>query len=371
MTACGTILGLPSDTNADPNFGLTSGDGGPQPDVSPLADGFVPEGGPLPDTSNLPDVTVLPDGACNCFGGTCNNNVCQPVQVASTTDPYLIDTDNTSLFVTDNITTIVSFQIANFDAGATTIIGNAHAIEDLKAGNQVVYYTSYNAGTGNNGVFRCPNTAGCPGRLDYANHNFQTLSVAFDSKNVYYTVDENTANGGVWSCPLAGCINGANANQIAKRGNPKRLVTNGTNVAWMEGFSGSGGAQCATNGGSVTTAGQTGFVDLDYGTSGEMYLLTNSSMFRQTGVTAQTYMASNVTNNNGQLVPLMHVDPTTKDVYWLNMGLAGSIVRCPLGVMCTTPTTVAAKLMQPMTFTISNDSIYYTLTDGSIWRLKK
>ncbi len=372
-TACGVILGIPSDTNADPNFGRT-GEGGPQPDTSTFPDGFVPDGGTPADTS-FNDVVVLPDGGCNCFGGTCNGGVCQPVQVAKVTDPYLIDTDNTSLFVTDNITTILSFKIGSFDAGATVITSTEHAINDLKAGAGVVYFTNYNAGPNNNGVARCPNSVGCPSRIDYAPHNSQDLGVAFDSKNVYFTIDEAASgNGGVWSCLLGGCLNGVGAKRIAARDNPKRVATNGTTVAWIEGYSGSGVAYCATNGGAVSSASQLGLVDLDFGTAGnDLYALGNSSIFHQSNSSSATWATMSVANNLSQWLPLFHVDAAAKNVYWLNTGMGGSIYRCPVGADClgNKPVLVVNQLMLPQSFTISNDSIYYTLVDGTIWRLKK
>ena len=95
--ACGAILGFPDQTNADPTFGSLEGGG---PDGSTPPDGSVADG-PAPTDGSLPlDAPVVsPDGACNCFGGTCNDDVCQPVAiVVGKTDPNFIDTDDTTVF---------------------------------------------------------------------------------------------------------------------------------------------------------------------------------------------------------------------------------------------------------------------------------
>ena len=366
--ACGAILGFPDETNVDPNFGQTDGGG---PDVT-LPDGVAPDGS-IPDgsTADSPFPTdapvVSPDGACNCFGGTCNGDVCQPVAiVVGKTDPNFIDTDNTTVFFASGVDTIFAVDPNNVDAGARTITNVLEpSITDLRARSGYVYFT--NKGSGNlNSVSRCSGALGCAkDRSEYGTNNRKNFGVAVDATNVYFTVADTQANnGGIWKCAQIGC---AGAVRIVSRDYPGFVVTDGTNLAWLDGNTPTTGTS-TTSGANFHKGVELALVDLAFGTTSDIYFVKSSELWHQVGTT-ESQIGGGVSNG-------VAVRADASYVYWLNGGTPGTLVRCPVGVNCLAPpsqaTTLASNLQNPFGLALSNDSVYFTTRgDLKVWRLRK
>lgn len=368
--ACGALLGFPDETKEDPSFGKTDGsvvvDGAPTDGNGSDVDGASTDGGLL-------DAPIInPDGGCNCFGGTCNGGVCQPVAIVSgKADPNLIDNDGTVVYFASGGTAIFAVQPDALDAGVRPITNVAEpSINDLRARAGFVYFT--NAGGGSNySVSRCAYATGCAtGRVEYGAVNTRKYySVAVDSTKVYFTVaDTIAANGGVWSCTQTGC---AGATRLLQRDYAGLIATDGTKLAWLEG-AGNNGIQLANvGGGGVASSGQTAVVDLAFGPNSDVYFVKSSSLWRQIGTQAPTQIAGPPEVSNAVAV---RVDGG--DVYWLNGGASGSLRRCKLGVDClaqpTEATLLASGLQSPFGLTLSADSVYFTTrSDLKVWRLRK
>jgi len=366
--ACGAILGFPDETKVDPNFGQTDGGG---PDVT-LPDGAVLDGSP-PDgsTADSPFPTdapvVSPDGACNCFGGTCNGDVCQPVAIVTgQTDPNFIDTDDTTVFFASGGQTILAVDPNNVDAGVRKITNKLEpSINDLRARSGYVYFTNLNGNT--NAVSRCSGTVGCVAdRSEYSVPARKSYGVAVDGTKVYYSAsDLQGSGGGIWSCTQVNCTT---ATRILPRDYPGVIVTNGTTLAWIEGSAGAGVVQCGTSGGSFSQNNETAIVDLTYGPGSDVYFVKSSSLWRQIGLQAAKQM--------GSASNAVAVRADASYVYWLNGGGSGSLMRCPVATDCLAQpnlvTTLASGLQNPFGLALSNDSVYFTTrNDLKVWRLRK
>jgi hypothetical protein len=369
--ACGAILGFPDQTNADPNFGSLEGGGpdGSTPLDGSAPDGFVPDG-PVPSDSSIPlDAPIVsPDGGCNCFGGTCNGGVCQPVAISiGQIDPNFIDTDDTTVFFASGAGTIFAVDPSNVDAGVRKITDKVEpSINDLRARSGYVYFVNANSGALNT-VSRCSGTTGCQlGRLEYGGGGRPDFAVAVDATNVYFTVAAaQGSNGGLWSCKQTGCAGSA---RFLARDYPGLIVTNGTTVSWLEGGNNNGIERSTTTGGGLTVGSDLAVVDLTYAPNSDVYFVKQGTLSRQIGAQAPTQIIA------PQVTDARAVRADASYVYWLNGGLSGAVMRCPLGVPdCTSLTVaVATGLNNPFGMALSTDSIYFTTrNDKTVWRLRK
>ena len=373
--ACGAILGFPDQTNADPNFG--SGEGGGPDGSTPLdgsaPDGFVPDG-PGPSDSSLPlDAPIVsPDGGCNCFGGTCNGGVCQPVAIATgQLDPNFIDTDGTTVFFGNGVHSILAVvDPNNVDAGVRSITNLSEPnLNDLRASGGYVYFTNL-LGNSSNGVSRCSGSTGCAGeRAEYSVSSRKAFGVAVDGTNVYYTDSElQGSNGGIWSSPK----NDAGATRILPRDFPGLIVTNGTSLSWLETNSGNGLQQASKLGTGFNQTSQSAIVDLTYGTALDVYYVKGSELWRRVGTQIPTQIGGTPQVSNA-----LAVRADASYVYWINGGVSnGALMRCPAGVDCllpiNAPVAIATALNNPYGLALGTDSIYFTTrADGKVWRLRK
>lgn len=366
--ACGALLGFPDETNADPSFGKTDGGGGP--DVT------LPDGGAL-DSSTSPDSPfpldapiVSPDGGCNCFGGTCDGGVCQPVAiVVGTTDPNFIDTDDTTVFFASGANIILAVDPNDVDAGVRAITNTEASVNALQARSGYVYFTNANSGNLNS-VSRCSGAAGCAGdRTEYGVSSRSNFGVAVDGANVYFTVKntQGAKGGGIWKRSQTG---DAGATLLLGRDYPGFIATNGTSVAWAEGASNIGLVQCSTAGGSLVAGGEQAIVDLAYGANSNAYFVKSSSLWRQSGTQPVQI------GGGPQVVNAVAVRADASYVYWLNGGSSGALMRCPEGIDCLVQpgqvVTLASGLQRPFGLALGNDSIYFTTRDDNkVWRLRK
>jgi hypothetical protein len=326
-------------------------------------------------------------GRCghSCLGGTCAAGTCQPVAlIKGLFDPITVAVDGVNVYVT---------------------VGDGKEV--LKA-----------------------NKADGLGLTVVNNNEFYTLQargLAIDTTNIYWTQDltGTPPTGGIFSCPLTGCIDGG-ATTLAVGDGPRSIGVVGDSVFWVENV-GQVVRRVGVDGGNPGT-----LVDVDAGLSpfrmavDDMYVyftddanglglarvpqaggavvslgsggtstygvaVSSAGVFFTYGGTIDGVVALAPKNASLGTPPTIFATAQNSpiglaadatNVYWTNRasatGADGAILTCPLAGCSGGPTVLATNQAQPINIVTDADAIYWvnngkdnTATDGAVFKLAK